>query len=152
MGKNKVDNWHAGGLLIPIDSEKGFFIDYGYDFFFNLFDEHPDTGFHFKGSSIPGWEDLITLAENGARAFPMMHFIAWDFAFTDKGLVIVEANTGEINIFVNQLSDRGLAGLLRDDLKDIGFDFPEDKIPVVTIKNIFDRISRVSSNLLHIGK
>jgi hypothetical protein len=151
IGKNKVDNWHAGGLLIPIDSKEGKIIDYGYDFSYHLYEKHPDTLFAFRDNKIPQWDELISLAKKGASAFPMMHFIAWDFAFTDKGLVIVEANIREINIFVNQLSDIGLAGLIRDDLKGLGYDFPLDKIPPVTLQNISNRLFRVTRNLLRMG-
>ena len=151
IGKNKVDNWHAEGILIPIDSEKGHFIDYGYDLMYVLYDKHPDTGFSFRESQIPLWNELIEFVRKGAAAFPMMRFIAWDLAMTDRGIVVVEANIREINIFVNQLSNRGLAGILRDDLKELGYEFPKDKVPSVTFRNISDRITRIIKNSLHLG-
>lgn len=151
MGKSKVDNWHAGGILIPIDAEGGHFIDYGYDFSYHQHDMHPDTGFSFVNATIPHWEDLIAFAKKGASSFPMMRFIAWDLAFTEKGLVVVEANIREINIFVNQLSNRGLAGILRDDLKELGYDFPKDRIPAVTFRDIAERFTRVMKNAMHLG-
>ena len=147
IGENKVDNWHRGGLIIPIKLSTGCFTDYGYDYHYNVYTSHPDTQFIFRETKIPYWEEITSIVINATKAFPMMKFVAWDIALTTRGYYILEANAGQINIFVNQLSGNGIAGIIREDLKEYGCMFPEKKIPPVTIDKITQRLMQVIKNI-----
>lgn len=152
IGHKMVDNYHQGGLVIPIGLESGRMIDYGYNYDCELFTEHPDTRFRFKGVEVPHWKELLQFVEKSARTFPMMRFLSWDIAYTDKGFVILEANSGSVYIFINQLSSNGFADLIRDDLKEIGFDFPYEKLPVPSIGDVFSRTGRLAGNLIGLNR
>ena len=56
------------------------------------FPVHPDSGVVFKGSILPEWKQLLTIAEEAASELPGVKVIGWDFAHTDKGWVMVEGN------------------------------------------------------------
>jgi len=152
IGHKMVDNYHQGGLVIPIGLESGRMIDYGYNYDCELFTEHPDTRFRFKGVEVPRWKELLQFVEKSARTFPMMRFLSWDIAYTDKGFVILEANSGSVYIYINQLSSNGFADLIRDDLKEIGFDFPYEKLPVPSIGDVFSRTGRLAGNLIGLNR
>ena len=58
--------------------------------------KHPDSGKPFKGEYIPQWKELLRYAEALHRSMPQHIYVAWDFAYTDKGWDIVEANWGQL--------------------------------------------------------
>jgi hypothetical protein len=147
IGQKMVDNYHQGGLVIPIDLESGRMIDYGYNYDCELYTEHPDTHFRFKGVEVPRWKELLQFVEKSARTFPMMRFLSWDIAYTDKGFVILEANSGSVYIFINQLSSNGFADLIRDDLKELGYEFPSEKLPFPSFKEIMSRTWKLTGQI-----
>lgn len=147
VGKSKVDNWHAGGLKIPLNFNEGIMVDYAYDYACNIYEKHSETNFIFRNAIVPDLDKLIKRVKEYALLFPMQRFIAWDFAFTNKGLIVIEVNIKKTNF--DQLSNRGLASLLREDLREFGYDFPEEKIPTVTPKVVIKKIIAVSKRLIH---
>ena len=94
-----VDNGSRGGLIAKIDIETGELS--GAKSLHNLeeFDNHPDSNNPIKGVKIKNWNQIkdkyVTLMEK----FPYLYFVAWDILLTDKGPVIIEANTSSgVNI------------------------------------------------------
>ncbi len=152
IGKNQVDNWHRGGLVIPVDLQTGCFIDYGYDYSYKTYAAHPDSNFIFRDVKIPFWDEMIKFVQNCALAFPMMRFIAWDISCTNEGLFILEANVRNINLFVNQLSTNGMSEMIREDLRALGYVFPSERIPPITIKKVAHRIIQVGKRLFSFEK
>ena len=59
---------------------------------FERITKHPETGKSFKGFRIPNWEDILLLAEKAATTFLPLRTLGWDFAVTENGVKILEAN------------------------------------------------------------
>ncbi len=93
MGQNGncVDNGGAGGLICPIDMETTGIIA-AFDEIGHRYQVHPDTGEPIVGFQIPRWDELIQLSKRLADITPENRYTGWDFALTDAGWVIVEAN------------------------------------------------------------
>lgn len=90
-GDNMVDNAHFGGCFSVIDNN-GYAIAAG-DVKRHKFTEHPDTGVALTGFKVPDWENACDLVRHLATKVGNLRFIGWDLAHTDKGWVLVEANT-----------------------------------------------------------
>lgn len=89
--ENMVDNAHFGGVFSVIDNE-GNAIAAG-DVHRNKYNVHPDTGTPIVGFKVPDWEQACVLVRDLATKVGGLRFIGWDLAHTDKGWIIVEANT-----------------------------------------------------------
>lgn len=69
------------------------FVDsYGRDYLGNEYVFHPDTKVRLIGFSIPQWPELQRLAKKAARVIDGATMIAWDWAFSKSGWVLLEAN------------------------------------------------------------
>ncbi|MDX1726590.1 MAG: sugar-transfer associated ATP-grasp domain-containing protein, partial [Pseudoalteromonas tetraodonis] len=95
VGGNQVDNSSAGGLLIGIDLNTGMSLKpYAtYEYGIEKFDKHPDTGFNFFELRIPNWENNKKEIINAAKKLTQLNLVGWDIAITQKGIIIIEANT-----------------------------------------------------------
>lgn len=91
-----VDNFAQGGMIAMIDSSNGMICTDAYTKANKLVVKHPDSGKPFKGEYIPQWNELLQYAEALHRSMPQHVYVAWDFAYTDKGWDIVEANWGQL--------------------------------------------------------
>ncbi len=91
-GGNTVDNACAGGIYAPIDLDAGVVCDYGTTHMLEKYLYHPDTGAQILGAHIPKWDELNRLVEEVAKVVPGQKQVGWDFALTEKGWVMVEAN------------------------------------------------------------
>lgn len=92
-GNSVVDNTSAGGIFALVNPESGKIQSDGYVKNGGIYQIHPDTGCVFNGFQIPHWSDLLHTVLKAAQAFPQHNYINWDFALTDSGWVIVEANS-----------------------------------------------------------
>lgn len=91
-----VDNAGQGGLFVSVDLQTGKITTDGYDEHGNVFECHPDSGVKFKGFQIPQWKELLLEARDAHLALPEEQtYVAFDFALSDKGWVIVEGNWGD---------------------------------------------------------
>ena len=97
-----VDNAGAGGVFACIDANSGILTTDGIDESGVYYEKHPDSGLKYKGWQIPEWNELIKAAENVQRSMPHHKYVGWDFALTEKGWVLIEANWGQ---FVSQYND-----------------------------------------------
>ena len=86
-----VDNAHFGGLFSVID-DNGAAIAAG-DVERHTYVTHPDTGVPLTGFRVPDWEKACEMVRSLATKVGDLRFIGWDLAYTDKGWILVEANT-----------------------------------------------------------
>lgn len=101
-----VDNAGAGGILAAVDDVTGQVISDGFDERGKVYKTHPDSNIQFKNFQLPDWSRLLQIAEEAHRGMPEHKYIAYDFAHTNKGWVMVEGNWGQ---FLSQFaSGKGL--------------------------------------------
>lgn len=93
---NIVDNCHNdGGLMAVPDSKSGVLISDGYDIYTNVVKKHPNSGITFKGWQVPRWNELIEMSSLIHSQYLHHHkYIGFDFALTDNGWILIEANWG----------------------------------------------------------
>lgn len=94
VGNSLVDNYCAGGVVYPVNSEYGRVEGPGGN---SIKGQavfiHPCTEFFMIGREIPYWEEVVDLVKKAAIHLPQVRFIGWDVAITQKGPVLVEGNT-----------------------------------------------------------
>lgn len=88
-----VDNLSAGGLAADIDLDTGR-LGPARRIAMHTPDHlvHPDTGYAFAGTVLPGWPALCALAVRAHRSFPQAYTVGWDVALATAGPVLIEAN------------------------------------------------------------
>ena len=96
-----IDNAGGGGIFAAIDEETGIVISNGFSEEGVSYVKHPDSGIVYKGFRLPDWQSLLTLAEEVHRGMPKHKYIAYDFAYTEEGWVLVEGNWGQ---FISQFA------------------------------------------------
>lgn len=97
-----VDNAGAGGILSVVDVETGTIVTDGYDEANYSYSVHPDSQKRYKGWQVPQWKELLQLTETIHRSLPsQFRYVGFDFALTDKGWDLIEANWGQ---FVGQIA------------------------------------------------
>lgn len=89
-----VDNWAAGGVIVPIDPESGRlgpegFFKPGYG---GRVRTHPDSGISFEGYELPFFQESLGLVKKLHGFLPNIYSIGWDVAITPSGPTIVEGN------------------------------------------------------------
>lgn len=92
-----IDNVSQGGLVALIDAKTGVICSDGFIKAKETVEVHPDSGLRFKGTKIPQWEELLEYAEQLHRSLPQHVYIAWDFALTENGWDVIEANWGQMD-------------------------------------------------------
>lgn len=112
-GGSIVDNAGAGGLAASVDKDTGVVLTPGtterlYEAVF-----HPDTGEQILGRQLPAWDALLDTAKRAAMVYPDHPYISWDFAYTEAGWVIVEANCMGQFICPQFTTGRGIRSYLR---------------------------------------
>lgn len=90
-----VDNAGAGGIFAVIDEKTGTIITDGADESFNRFEKHPDAGIKYKGWQIPLWDELMATVKKAHQSMKNHKYIAYDFALTKNGWVMIEGNWGQ---------------------------------------------------------
>lgn len=96
LGKNgrKVDNWSGpnAGIGVPIDLETGKLTEFGRDYSYKKYYEHPNTGIIFKDYDVPYFKETVELAKKAALLFPKVNLLGWDICTTENGPRIIETN------------------------------------------------------------
>lgn len=87
-----VDNFNSGGMVAPVDEEKGIVLDKAIDKNKNLYENHPQTGTKIKGFKFPDWEEALKMVTEAALITKEIRYVGWDVAFTPNGPVLVEGN------------------------------------------------------------
>lgn len=91
-GDSITDNASGGGISAKIDADTGIVCDYGRDYKRNKYMFHPDSGVQLVGFQLPEWDKLKALACKCAAVMPELRFVGWDFAYSEKGWIMVEGN------------------------------------------------------------
>ncbi len=92
-----VDNTANGGYYASIDPDTGIITSDGVDKQGLYIERHPDSQLKFRGWQVPDWQELVSICERLHRSLPPYHrYIAFDFALSDKGWVLIDANWGQL--------------------------------------------------------
>jgi hypothetical protein len=122
-GSNSHDNFSSGSsgnLIANVDLESGELgAAYGrrdrrFSRLLERFESNPDTGKRIAGQKIPDWATIRGFVERAARSFELLPLLAWDIAVSDKGNVIIEANSNPDIIGAQVCSGRGARSFLGD--------------------------------------
>lgn len=118
-GNSVVDNGGSGGLINSIDPKTGVITSSADEmgFFYN---EHPETHYQIVGYHIPRWEEAKELARELARVMPDNHYCGWDFALTNGGWVLQEANDRGEFVGFQLPTQKGFRKELMNILKELG--------------------------------
>lgn len=101
-GNDPHDNFlggRTGNLIATIDLATGRLgaaygrRDIRYPRLIERFEQNPDTGRPIAGMTLPQWSDISRLVERAARSFERLPALGWDFALSNAGIVIIEANS-----------------------------------------------------------
>jgi glutathione synthase/RimK-type ligase-like ATP-grasp enzyme len=98
VGSNFSDNFSAGksgNMAAAVDVASGRVIRVvsGAGVRMTVNQPHPETGFRFPGTEVPGWQDMMVLMKKAAESFPGFRWQHWDVGITDKGPVLFELNS-----------------------------------------------------------
>jgi len=107
-----VSNWHFGGVVVNVLPD-GHLDRYGFSNAHKRVERHPDTGVVFSEIKIPFFEETIELAKKATAMFYGHRTIGWDFAFTEDGPVIIEANNTWGVVAHEMVEGRGYAAIDR---------------------------------------
>jgi hypothetical protein len=109
IGRNHsfLDNGSRGGILVQVNEKDGTLKEKGYTNFSEIFTAHPDSNISFKGYQLPDWQELLSLVSEISRVYPSVRCIGWDFAHTDVGWVLIEAN-GRPQFTSKQIMEGGM--------------------------------------------
>ena len=91
-GDSIQDNFHAKGVVYPIDINTGLIKGAGRDLANNEYLEHPSTGIYMPGVQIPCWREAVKFVNEVAAFNPKARFIGWDVAITPEGCDMIEGN------------------------------------------------------------
>ena len=113
QGESVVDNVGSGGLVCLIDHKAGIVTSdalYAHKYYKN----HPDTGLKFADTRIPEWDRLIFTVKQAHESFAKQKLIGWDYAWTDHGWDLVEANPAPSFASYQTLSGKGIRPVLQE--------------------------------------
>lgn len=91
-GETIQDNFHAKGVVYPIDINTGRIKGCGKDLLNNSYLSHPSSGIYMPGYQIPRWEEVLEFTKKAASKNPKARFIGWDVAVTPTGCEMIEGN------------------------------------------------------------
>ena len=101
---NFLDNAHAGGVFIGVDSS-GTLLRKAMTEFNVVYTSHPDTGIVFEGYRIDGYEKVVAAAKEMHMVLPQIGIASWDFTLDDVGdPVLIEANLAGGSIWLIQMA------------------------------------------------
>ena len=92
QGGDFVVGGAVGSILAGINPKTGIVETDGVDESLNTYVIHPNTKIKFKGFEIPHWTELVSIAKELAMNLDNVGHVGWDFAYTDKGWMMMEAN------------------------------------------------------------
>ena len=102
---SRVDNAHAGGMIIGVD-EEGWLTKRALGEWGQLFDRHPDSGQVFEGYQVPMVPQMLEAAKRLHSTFVNMEFISWDFTVDDQDrLILIEVNLNAQTVWAPQIAN-----------------------------------------------
>ena len=106
-GTCEVDNFHKGGMGIPIDTKVGKLKGNAIDKDLKEFKKHPITKMYFDKFQIPFWDETKRMVLEAALVNQNIKVVGWDVAITKTGPVLVEGNRRPGFDLVQVLSRKG---------------------------------------------
>jgi len=106
IGKDnkEVDNIHAGGIFINI-SDNGILAETAFTEYQEIFKEHPNTKFKFKGHKINGVKEMLKIAYICHGRTPHLKLISWDFTIDKSNqITLIEVNLNGQSIWFPQMA------------------------------------------------
>lgn len=107
-GEAIVDNFCAGGVVYPLDSQTGIVCGKGMDANGVEYMIHPGTKLCMLGYQVPRWNEVMDFVKNVAETLPQMRFVGWDLAISKIGVDLVEGNHNPDHEFLEFIGERGL--------------------------------------------
>lgn len=93
IGNGKhVDNFNSGGMVVPIEEDRGEVIYPALNKKGELFEAHPLTCVPVRGFKVPMWAEVLKLVKKAGVVIPQVGLVGWDVAITENGPVIIEGN------------------------------------------------------------
>lgn len=93
VGDAIVDNAHAGGMVYPLNLEKGIVEGYGKDSgYYKEYLYHPGSDIVMLGFQVPYWDKVKETVMEAAKMLPQVRNIGWDVAILEDGVELVEGN------------------------------------------------------------
>lgn len=109
IGNNLVDNFHSGGVIYPINVEKGLVESYGVcRKGNNEIVIHPGTDKIMLGFQIPHWHMLVETVINMAKKIPSIRYVGWDIVITPDGVDFIEANESADHALFSRIGNERL--------------------------------------------
>ena len=88
-----VDNLNSGGACAVVDVEAGVITSDAMTKDMQYITAHPATGYVFKGSQFPMWDEITAMVREAAQIVPQVRYTAWDVALSrDSGPLLIEGN------------------------------------------------------------
>lgn len=104
QGGNFLDNAHAGGMFLAVNSD-GTLHKTAFTEFRKAFDVHPDTGVVFDGYKISDFSKVVEAAKKVHHALPQLGIINWDFTLNEEAEpILIEANCSGGGCWVFQMA------------------------------------------------
>ncbi len=95
-GDGYVDNWDSGSLAVGVDEKSGRLKEKGTSkpkrYFYKNFLEHPQSKLVFKGFKVPYYHEAVEIALRIHKFTYGLFLLAFDFAITENGPVVIEVN------------------------------------------------------------
>ena len=117
-GVNAIDNFHAKGMAVNIDTNTGKLVGNAIDKDLNEYIEHPTTHTKFDGFQIPCFEEAKQMVLEASLESDKILVVGWDVAISENGPVIIEGNRRPGFDIVQVLSG-GRADIVDDVLADV---------------------------------
>lgn len=93
-GSARIDNASQGGLYAYINPVTGIIETDGMvEYKSDKFKYHPDSNITIKGIQMPAWDELQEMIAEIVKYCPGKKLVGWDFAYSDKGWVLIEGNS-----------------------------------------------------------
>lgn len=109
-GENYADNYWRGNLAAQVNPETGEVLRMvrGHGLDLESIRKHPDTGVELVGKTLPHWERILQIVDEGARLMPKIRLQGWDIALAAQGPVVLEGNLGTGFGLIQLSSGRGM--------------------------------------------
>ena len=91
-GKTCTDNYHSGGLCVPLDLKTGVNFAASATIKRERVYVHPATNKQIIGFKAPNWELLRKTVLEAASMIPEVGWVGWDVAILENDIAIVEGN------------------------------------------------------------
>lgn len=88
-----VDNYSQDGLVALVDKATGVIVTPAINRKGEVYEDHPVTGTHFEGFTIPFWDEVIRVSTEAMDVLDGLCYVGWDIAIGRDKVYIVEGNT-----------------------------------------------------------